>query len=140
MDTKNKKQTLLKNLPGVDHILEIAQAEPFFENIQDVVIPVLNDVVLNQVLVAFRRDQAKQRVIERLQGEGARWCGGTVHQGRSAMQISVSSWAEERIKSFPCSFSVGEISVRSAYRDSRVDPGHRADYNGFRVCVVSLQD
>jgi len=67
-----------------------------FENIQDVVIPVLNDVVLNQVLVAFRRDQAKQRVIERLQGEGARWCGGTVHQGRSAMQISVSSWATTR--------------------------------------------
>jgi len=33
MDSNNKKQTLLKNLPGVDHILEIAQAEPFFENI-----------------------------------------------------------------------------------------------------------
>ncbi len=56
----------------------------------------LNDVVLNQVLVSFGSDQTTQRVIERLQGGGTCWCGGTVYQGRSAMRISVSSWATTR--------------------------------------------
>ncbi len=38
MNSKNKKQTLLQNLPGVDRILEIAQAQPFFENIPKTVV------------------------------------------------------------------------------------------------------
>ena len=46
MDTKNKKQTLLKNLPGVDHIFEIAQAQAFFENIpKTVVVPAIRSVI-----------------------------------------------------------------------------------------------
>jgi len=28
-----------------------------------------------------------------LQSDGTCWCGGTVWQGRTAMRISVSSWA-----------------------------------------------
>ena len=32
-------------------------------------------------------------VIGRLQAGGVCWCGGTVWQGRTAMRISVSSWA-----------------------------------------------
>jgi len=46
MDSKNKKQTLLQNLPGVDRILEIAQAQPFFENIpKTVVVPSIRSVI-----------------------------------------------------------------------------------------------
>jgi glutamate/tyrosine decarboxylase-like PLP-dependent enzyme len=54
---------------------------------------ILNDVALNQVLVAFGDAGRTQRVIAALQADGTCWCGGTVWQGRSAMRISVSSWA-----------------------------------------------
>ena len=54
---------------------------------------ILNDVVLNQVLVSFGEPAATQRVIAGVQAEGTCWCGGTVWQGRTAMRISVSSWA-----------------------------------------------
>jgi glutamate/tyrosine decarboxylase-like PLP-dependent enzyme len=54
---------------------------------------VLNDVVLNQVLVAFGTPEETQRVIRAIQEDGTCWCGGTVWQGRTAMRISVSSWA-----------------------------------------------
>lgn len=54
---------------------------------------VLNDVVLNQVLVAFGDAETTRRVISEIQADGTCWCGGTVWQGRTAMRISVSSWA-----------------------------------------------
>ena len=54
---------------------------------------VLNEVVLNQVLVAFGDAATTARVIARVQQEGTCWCGGTVWQGRPAMRISVSHWA-----------------------------------------------
>lgn len=54
---------------------------------------VLNEVVLNQVLVAFGDDETTHRVIAGVQADGTCWCGGTVWQGRAAMRISVSSWA-----------------------------------------------
>jgi len=54
---------------------------------------VLNEVVLNQVLVAFGNDQKTERVIEAIQADGTCWCGGTIWKGRKAMRISVSSWA-----------------------------------------------
>jgi glutamate/tyrosine decarboxylase-like PLP-dependent enzyme len=54
---------------------------------------ILNDVVLNQVLVAFGDDETTQRVIDNVQADGTCWCGGTMWQGRRAMRISVSSWA-----------------------------------------------
>jgi glutamate/tyrosine decarboxylase-like PLP-dependent enzyme len=54
---------------------------------------VLNDVVLNQVLVSFGTPEATARVIAAIQEDGTCWCGGTVWQGRTAMRISISSWA-----------------------------------------------
>ena len=54
---------------------------------------VLNDVVLNQVLVSFGEPEMTERVVAGIQAEGTCWCGGTVWQGRTAMRISVSSWA-----------------------------------------------
>lgn len=54
---------------------------------------ILNEVVLNQVLVSFGSDEATRRVIRAIQQEGTCWCGGTEWQGRTAMRISVSSWA-----------------------------------------------
>jgi len=54
---------------------------------------VLNEVVLNQVLVSFGDDDLTRRVVAGAQADGTCWCGGTVWQGRTAMRISVSSWA-----------------------------------------------
>ena len=54
---------------------------------------ILNDVVLNQVLVAFGDDAATAEVIRGVQRDGTCWCGGTSWNGRTAMRISVSSWA-----------------------------------------------
>jgi glutamate/tyrosine decarboxylase-like PLP-dependent enzyme len=54
---------------------------------------VLNDVVLNQVLVSFGDDATTSKVIADLQDDGTCWCGGTRWHGRSAMRVSISSWA-----------------------------------------------
>ena len=68
------------------------QAERFAEGLSAAGLRVLNDVVLNQVLVSFGEpaDAAGDRGV---QDDGTCWCGGTVWQGRTAMRISVSSWA-----------------------------------------------
>ena len=55
-------------------------------------IDVLNDVVLNQVVVAFGNDSRTQETIARLQKSGVCWCGGTRWRGREAMRVSVSAW------------------------------------------------
>jgi hypothetical protein len=54
---------------------------------------VLNDVVLNQVVVSFGDDATNARVIAAVQDDGTCWCGPTQWQGRTAMRVSVSSWA-----------------------------------------------
>ncbi|RPJ45576.1 MAG: aspartate aminotransferase family protein, partial [Chloroflexi bacterium] len=54
---------------------------------------VLNEVHLNQVLVSFGSPEKTQQVIRSVQQDGTCWCGGTVWQGKTAMRISVSSWA-----------------------------------------------
>ena len=69
------------------------QARRFAAGLQDSGFEVLNDVVLNQVLVAFGGDRTTEEVIRAVQREGTCWCGGTRWNGRAAMRISVSSWA-----------------------------------------------
>ena len=54
---------------------------------------ILNEVVLNQVLVSFGDPARTRQVIERVQRDGTCRCGPTEWQGRTAMRISVSSWA-----------------------------------------------
>jgi glutamate/tyrosine decarboxylase-like PLP-dependent enzyme len=68
-------------------------ARRFADGLRDAGHEVLNDIVLNQVLVAFGNGERTDRVIGRIQREGTCWCGGTEWQGRRAMRISVSSWA-----------------------------------------------
>jgi glutamate/tyrosine decarboxylase-like PLP-dependent enzyme len=55
--------------------------------------PVLNDVVLNQVLVSFGDPERTREVIAAIQEDGTCWCGVTVWQGKTAMRVSVISWA-----------------------------------------------
>ena len=69
------------------------QARRFAEGLRAKGLEILNDVALNQVLVTFGDPDTTRRVIRRLQAEGTCWCGETVWQGRTAMRISVISWA-----------------------------------------------
>ncbi|MDQ2936277.1 MAG: aminotransferase class V-fold PLP-dependent enzyme [Acidobacteriota bacterium] len=80
---------------GVTELIErnCRQARRFAEGLGAAGYKVLNEVVLNQVLVAFGDAEATNRVISELQAEGTCWCGGTIWQGQTAMRISVSSWA-----------------------------------------------
>lgn len=80
---------------GVAEMIErnCRQARRFAEALRDAGCDILNDVVLNQVLVAFGDAERTQRVIAAVQADGTCWCGGTVWQGKTAMRISVCSWA-----------------------------------------------
>jgi glutamate/tyrosine decarboxylase-like PLP-dependent enzyme len=68
-------------------------AKQFARQLSQAGYTILNKVVLNQVLVSFGDADTTLRVIRRIQEEGTCWCGGTVWQGKTAMRISVSSWA-----------------------------------------------
>jgi glutamate/tyrosine decarboxylase-like PLP-dependent enzyme len=80
---------------GVADVVErtCRHARRFAQGFQSAGYEILNDVVLNQVLVAFGDADTTNRVISDIQSDGTCWCGGTVWQGRTAMRISVSSWA-----------------------------------------------
>jgi len=70
-----------------------AHARRFAAGLQDAGYEILNDVVLNQVLVAFGDDETTRRVITEIQRDGTCWCGGTIWHGRRAMRISVCNWS-----------------------------------------------
>jgi glutamate/tyrosine decarboxylase-like PLP-dependent enzyme len=80
---------------GVADLVErtCRHARRFAEGFSSAGYEVLNEVVLNQVLVSFGEPEITNRVISGIQEDGTCWCGGTVWQGKSAMRISVSSWA-----------------------------------------------
>jgi glutamate/tyrosine decarboxylase-like PLP-dependent enzyme len=70
-----------------------AYAQQFAQGFRSAGFEVLNDVVINQVLVSFGSAEITEKVIRAVQEDGTCWCGGTVWQGKSAMRVSVSSWA-----------------------------------------------
>ncbi|MGE5168550.1 MAG: pyridoxal phosphate-dependent decarboxylase family protein, partial [Deltaproteobacteria bacterium] len=80
---------------GVADLIERScrHAQRFAEGLHAAGFEILNEVALNQVMVAFGDADRTQRVIAALQADGTCWCGITVWQGRTAMRISVSSWA-----------------------------------------------
>jgi glutamate/tyrosine decarboxylase-like PLP-dependent enzyme len=80
---------------GVVEMIErnCRQARRFAQGLQAAGYEILNDVVLNQVLVSFGSTETTNQVIAGIQSDGTCWCGGTVWHGRTAMRISVSSWA-----------------------------------------------
>lgn len=93
------------------------QARRFAAGLRDAGFEVLNDVVLNQVLVAFGDDRQTVEAIRAVQREGTCWCGGTRWRGRAAMRISVSSWAttdDDVEQSLAAIIRVAEAVRRSA--------------------------
>jgi glutamate/tyrosine decarboxylase-like PLP-dependent enzyme len=80
---------------GVAEMIErnCAQARRFAEKLSAAGFRILNEVVLNQVLVAFGDAERTRQVIDAIQQDGTCWAGVTVWQGQTAMRISVSCWA-----------------------------------------------
>jgi glutamate/tyrosine decarboxylase-like PLP-dependent enzyme len=80
---------------GLRELIErtCAYALQFAQGLRAAGFEVLNEVVINQVLVSFGSPELTREVIRRIQADGTCWCGGTVWQGKTAMRISVSSWA-----------------------------------------------
>jgi glutamate/tyrosine decarboxylase-like PLP-dependent enzyme len=70
-----------------------AHAQRFAAGLREAGFEILNEVVINQVLVSFGSAEITRTVIERIQQDGTCWCGPTEWQHRTAMRISVSSWA-----------------------------------------------
>jgi glutamate/tyrosine decarboxylase-like PLP-dependent enzyme len=69
----------------------------------DPALELLNEVVINQVLVAISRDEsgeATAATIERIQREGTCWLAGTTWRGRPAIRVSISNWqtSEEDVR------------------------------------------
>jgi len=80
---------------GVEELVDrcCAHARRFADGLRAAGHEVLNDVVLNQVLVSFGDDDTTRRMIEAIQADGTCFCSGTTWHGRTAMRISVSSYA-----------------------------------------------
>jgi glutamate/tyrosine decarboxylase-like PLP-dependent enzyme len=96
-----------------------ACAARFAEGLRAAGFEVLNDVVLNQVLVSFGTSEATLRAIAAVQEEGTCWCGSTVWQGRTAMRISVSSWATTLAdvdRSLEAIVKVARLSLTAVHR------------------------
>jgi threonine aldolase len=68
-------------------------AQRFADGLRAAGYEILNEVVINQVLVSFGSPEKTLQTIDKIQKDGTCWCGSTVWQGRTAMRISVSSWA-----------------------------------------------
>ena len=61
----------------------------------DPALELLNEVVINQVLVAIRGDadgESTSAAVERIQDDGTCWLAGTTWRGRPAIRISVCNW------------------------------------------------
>ena len=80
---------------GLAELIErtCGHAQRFAAGLREAGYEILNDVAINQVLISFGTPETTRAVIERVQCDGTCWCGVSEWQGRTAMRISVSSWA-----------------------------------------------
>ena len=103
---------------GVEELVERScrHARRFADALSRAGHQILNQVALNQVLVSFGDDLTTSEVIRGVQRDGTCWCGGTRWNGRTAMRISVSSWAttdEDVERSVAEILSVADEATRS---------------------------
>jgi glutamate/tyrosine decarboxylase-like PLP-dependent enzyme len=79
---------------------------------------ILNDVVLNQVLVACDHPEQTKKTLENIQRSGECWCGGAVWFGEPVIRISVCSWAttsEDVEKSVVTFVNAREKAISDSY-------------------------
>lgn len=80
---------------GVIDLLDrcCAHARDLARGLEALGFEVLNEVVLNQVVATAGTPEQVQRLVSAVQQEGECWFGSTVWQGRTAIRLSVASWA-----------------------------------------------
>jgi glutamate/tyrosine decarboxylase-like PLP-dependent enzyme len=111
---------------GVADLIErtCRHAARFAEGLRAAGHEILNDVVINQVLVSFGDAATTRRVVAAIQADGTCWAGTTVWQGRTAMRISVSSWAttDEDVERSLAAMIGAARAVREPVRFPKRDP------------------
>lgn len=55
-------------------------------------VPILNDVVFNQVLISGRSSSQTSSMLKFIQNSGVCWCGGSTWKGQDVIRISISAW------------------------------------------------
>ena len=70
-----------------------ANAKAMGQKLKDQGFILHNEVVFNQVLVACPDETTTRSMLARLQEDGTCWCGGSVWEGKTAIRVSVCSWA-----------------------------------------------
>lgn len=80
---------------GIADMIErcCALARRFADGLSAGGLEVVNDVVLNQVLVAVGSEPETERVLSRVQSQGICWLGGTTWRGQRLLRISVANAA-----------------------------------------------
>ena len=80
---------------GRDGVVELVERPCRLARRLAAALPVLNEVVLNQVLAGFGDRTAE--VVARVRSVGGCHCGGTVWLGRPALHIMVGTGATDRL-------------------------------------------
>lgn len=86
-------------------------ASKFASGLADAGFEILNDVVINQILVAFGDAENTRMTIDAIQREGTLWAGPSVWKGRTAMRISVSSWKTTEADIDRCIAAISEVAT-----------------------------
>lgn len=86
-------------------------AKKFANGLADAGFEILNDVVINQILLAFGDDESTRMTIDAIQREGTLWAGPSVWKGRTAMRISVSSWKTTEDDIARCITAISEVAT-----------------------------
>ncbi|WP_444943075.1 pyridoxal phosphate-dependent decarboxylase family protein [Microbulbifer sp. ZKSA006] len=68
-------------------------AEHLCAGLADMGYEILNEVVLNQVVATIGTAEDIQQIVRAIQEEGVCWFGATTWRGKTALRLSVSSWA-----------------------------------------------
>ncbi|MEM9952993.1 MAG: aminotransferase class V-fold PLP-dependent enzyme [Chloroflexota bacterium] len=85
-------------------------ASYFADGLRDAGFEILNDVIINQVLVAFGNREQTLQTIEAIQRDGTLWAGSSVWKGQTAMRISVSSWKTTQADIDRCVEAISRIA------------------------------
>ncbi len=68
-------------------------AKNFSQQIVQQGFTLLNEVVFNQVLICCEEEKITKAVLDNIQSEGTCWCGSTTWNGKTAIRVSICSWA-----------------------------------------------
>ena len=75
----------------VDHLCDMAKL--LGKDLKNQGFTIHNDVEFNQVLLSCPKEETTKKMLDLIQADGTCWCGNSMWQGKTAIRISVCSWA-----------------------------------------------